>query len=187
MLNFVKRLWSGPSDPIAYQLPLAWFDQQLPGDLLATGLHWVWESSRGGRAARPNVPEHRLPAILTQELAPDITAELGEYEGDLGRAFIAFATALPMEMRAAELVDAIRKFANTSAGPLQAILYQEPEGPSTFFVGRTPPVALIHLLETWAARLGKPVDGLEKQPKGGAILERIFLDPKTAHAVKGLP
>lgn len=178
MLNFVKRLWSGPQDPIGYQLPLAWFDQQLPGDLLATRLHWVWESWRGGKAANPNVPEHRSPTILTQELAPDISAELAEYEGEVGRAFTAFATAMPVELPSKDLDEAIRKFANSGAGPLLAIIHQQPEGPSTFFVSRTPPQALNSLLETWAGRIGKPIGSIEQQPKAGALVKRIFLDPK---------
>ena len=178
MLNFIKRLWAGPRDPIAYQLPLTWFDQQLPHDLLDTGLSWVWESSRGGKAANPNVPARRPPAILTPELAPMVSAEIGEYDGEVGRAFLAFATAEQLLLDGAQRVNAIRAFSKSGAGPLVAIIYQAPEGPSEFFIGRTPPPALTELLETWAARLGKPVNMIAKQP-GAALLRRLFLDPKT--------
>ena len=175
----LKRLWPGPKDPLAWQVPLLWFDQQLPGDLLATGFHWTWESWRGGKAANPNVPEHRPPTALTEQLAPSISAELGEYDGEVGRAFTAFATLGPMELNAADFSTAMRTFAGSGGGRLLAVIHQEPEGSADFFISRKPPQPLVQLLETWASRLGKPVDSIEKRP-GGPILRRVFLDPKRA-------
>jgi len=186
----LKRLLGGGArDPIAYQLPLAWFDQQLPGDLLDSGLHWVWESSRGGKVGSRGVPERRRPTRLTRGMGPALTAELGEYDGDIGRSFIAFATEQPMNLGAQQLIEAIREFSKSSAGPLVAILFNgDPAGPSEFLVGRTPLPVLSQLLETWAARLGKPVDQISRAP-GRALLRRVFLDPKAiaSGVIEGFP
>jgi hypothetical protein len=188
VLNFLTRLWSGTSkDPLAYQLPLAWFDLQLPTDLLATNLHWVWESWRAGKVASPKVPEHRTPVVLTKALAPNVSAELGEYDGEIGRAFLAFATASPIQMTPTELTAAIRAFAKDGTGPLLAIIWQEPLGPATFFVSRTPPAALQALLQTWAGRIGKPLDSIAKRADSARMLKHVFLDAKTARPLQGLP
>lgn len=188
MLDVLKRLFRPGQEPIDYAVPMSWFDQQLPQDLLATGLYWVWESSRGGKAAHPGVPSHRPPTALTPALAPEITKEIGEYDGEIGREFVAFATVERIELNAAQLLAAIRAFARSGAGPLVAVLYQDPAGPGHFLIASAPLPTLSDLLETWASRLGKPSTEIQKS-SGRSLLKRLFLNPETiaSGALKGFP
>ncbi|HEY3738826.1 MAG TPA: hypothetical protein VGL53_03230 [Bryobacteraceae bacterium] len=188
MLDVLKRLFRPGREPIDYAIPLSWFDQQLPGDLLETRLYWVWESSRAGKAAHAGVPAERRRTALTLALAPEITKEIGEYDGEIGREFVAFATAEPIELTAAQLIAAIRAFAKSGGGPLVAILYQDPAGPGHFLIAANPLPALSSLLETWAVRLGKPVSQVQ-QSSGRPLLKGLFLNKETisSGALKGFP
>ena len=187
MLNFFKK-WFPEKGPLAYRVPLDWFEAQLPGDLLSTGLYWVWESSRGFKGGRPTLPESRSMTVLTPELAGALSAEIGEYYLEAHREVTAFATAGPMVLSAEGLQQAIRAFASKGAGPLVAVLYQPSQGAAEVFLPQLLPDPLARLLGTWAERLGKPVDKIERVP-GGAILKRIFLNSEALKngAIKAFP
>ena len=188
MLSLWKRWFGKAEDPIAYRLPLDWFEVQLPGDLLATGFHWVWESSRAFKAVQASLPDERRPTVLTAALAPVFSAELGEYHLEAHREMTVFATAGPVSLSAVELTAAIRDFADSGEGPLVAILYQPPQGSSEVFLSRTPPESMMRLMLTWAERLGKPMSQVERVP-GGDMLRRVFLNKQAlaAGAIKGFP
>ena len=188
MLSIVKRWIGGGKGPVAYRLPLDWFEVQLPGDLLGSGLYWVWESSRGFKAVQASLPDERGPTVLTAELAPVFSAEIGEYYLEAHRELTVFATAVPVALSAAELTGAIRAFAKSGEGPLMAILYQPPQGPSEVFVPQALSRVMDRLLTLWAERLGKPMNQIERT-EGGDMLRRIFLNKEAlaAGAIKGFP
>lgn len=54
----VERLGrSNRLNPVAYKIPLLTIGDQLPFDLLSTGMWWVWQSSRKiRRRLVPNLP-----------------------------------------------------------------------------------------------------------------------------------
>lgn len=188
MLSILKHWFGGDKGPVAYRLPLDWFEIQLPGDLLGSGLHWVWESSRAFAAVQKSLPDERPPTVLTAALAPVFSAEIGEYHLEAHRELTAFATAVPAVLSAAELRGAIRAFAKSGEGPLVAILYQPPQGSSEVFVPQTLPDVMAGLLTTWAERLGKPMNQIERT-EGGDMLRRMFLNKKAlaAGAINGFP
>lgn len=180
MLNLIKGFFQS-KDPIAYRLPLDWFEQQLSHDLLSTRFHWVWESSRGFPAPHSKLPETRQPTRLTVENAPAFSAEVGEYYLEAHREITAFATQMPMELSKPQLHAAINAFAKSGEGPLKCILYQPPQGSAEVFVPRAPDGELTRLLTAWSHRLGQPI----QQSPGGEILKRLFL--KTPEAINGFP
>ena len=184
----LKRWFGKAKGPVAYRLPLDWFEVQLPADLLGSGLYWVWESSRAFKAVHASLPDEREPTVLTSELAPVFSAEIGEYCLETHREVTVFATAAPVVLSAEELTAAIRTFAKSGEGPLVAILYQQPQGSSEVFVPQELSDAMARLLTTWAERLGKPMREIERAG-GGDMLRRIFLNKQAlaAGAIKGLP
>ena len=177
----LKRLFGKKADPIAYRLPLDWFEQQLPHDLLSTEFHWVWESSRGFPAPHSTLPEQRHPTILTAGNATTFSEEIGEYYLEAHREMTVFASAAPMELATPQLYAAIKTFAKSGEGPLVAIIYQPPQGAAEMFLPRTPQPQLARVLITWSARLGQPI----QQSPGGPMLKRLFL--KTPEAISGFP
>src|SRR5262245_60219370 len=95
MLSVLKRWFGKAEDPVAYQVPLGWFEVQLPQDLLDTGFHWVWESSRSFKAVQARLPDRRPPTVLTSEVASTFSADVGEYFLEMHREWTAFATREP--------------------------------------------------------------------------------------------
>ena len=188
MLSILRGWFSKGEGPVAYRLPLDWFEVQLPGDLLGSGLHWVWESSRTFKAVQKSLPDERFPTVLTAEMAPVFSAELGEYYLEAHREMTVFATAAPVGLTATELTAAIRAFARNGEGPLVAVLYQPPQGSSEVFLPQVPAEPMKCLLLTWAERLGKPMEQVERVP-GGDLLRRIFLNKEAlaSGALKGFP
>ena len=171
MLRSLQRWFGNAADPLAYRVPLDWFEQQVAQDLLSTGLHWMWESSRGFKAVQASLPDQRSRTVLTPDLAAVFGAEIGEYYLEDHREMTVFATETSF---AGDLRLAGRQFAETGAGPLVAILYQPPHGAAEVFLPRSPMPVLSKLLNTWAERLGKRIEGGD----GGPTLRRMFAQLK---------
>ena len=175
--RWMKRWIAGGSDAVIdYRVPLGWFEAQLGDDLLDTGFYWVWLSRRTFPPANRGLPDERPMTVLNPGRAGLIGADAAECDAarDEQRFMWAFGAEAPIALDHSQLKAAIQNFVSTGTGPLVAVLFQHPHDSPHLFLPKTPRPELARVLETWAERLGRPVDELEHAP-GGRMLKGLWV------------
>lgn len=173
---------AGPAQgPLSYKIPLFEFAQQLPGDLLGTGMTWVWESAGQGpgwAAYDSGLPDRETLTQLTRENAAIFARESVQSDEEYRRWFVAYGgdgELLDMASNRAEVRKELESFSESRQSRLSALLMQVGDSPyEEFVVSPTATPVLQGLLELWCGRMGTTVDRLDRSP-GRTLLRRTLL------------
>lgn len=167
--------------PVSYKIPVFEYAQQLPSDLLETGMSWVWESAGHGpdwSAHDPGLPDREMLTQLTRENGAIFTREFIQSDEEYRRWFVAYggnSELLNIAPDRAKVRMELEAFSESRQSCLAAILLQVGDSPyEEFVVSPTLSLALQQLLQLWCERLGTAVAQLDRR-SGRTLLRRTLL------------
>jgi hypothetical protein len=86
--DFVRSGGRKRPGPVCYEIPLSAIAEQLPFDLMKTGMWWIWRSSRQADHTPycdSALPDKRTPTLLTPDSAAAFAAEFAEHDDEFSR------------------------------------------------------------------------------------------------------
>ncbi len=117
-------------EPICYEMPLSAIAEQLPFELLKTGMWWIWRSSRQSDRTPygdPTLPDERGPTLLTPDSAAAFAAEFSEHDDEFSRwVLVVGGNGSPSEVLSspARMQNEIKGFSQSANTCLEAIIFQ---------------------------------------------------------------
>ncbi len=167
--------------PLSYKIPLFEFAQQLPGDLLESGMTWVWESAGQGpdwTAYDPELPDRETLTRLTPANSAIFTREFVQFHAEYRRWFVAYGGNVGLGVIASDKAgvrEELEPFSESRESRIGAVLFQAGHSPyEEFVVSPTAPPVLEQLLQIWCERMGTTVDRLDRW-SGRTLLRRTLL------------
>jgi len=178
--DFVRSGGRKRPGPVCYEIPLSAIAEQLPFELMKTGMWWIWRSSRQADHTPycdSALPDKRTPTLLTPDSAAAFAAEFAEHDDEFSRwMLVVGGNGSPpgVLLSAAQMQGEIEGFSQAANTSLEAIIFQIGDSPNEeFVVGSVPSPTAMTLLESLAERVGTRLDRLRTTP-GRGVLDRVL-------------
>lgn len=165
---------------VCYEIALSTIAQQLPLELLRTGMCWVWESGRnadGTSGCDPALPDRRPLTLLTPDSAVAFAGDFAEHGEEYWRWMLIVGGANAAEQAMLDpdkLKKELEAFSESAETSVSVVIFQIGDSPyEEFVVESVVSPALGDLLQSLSERLGTATNQL-KTSSGARVLKTVL-------------